>query len=311
MYLKKLNGHKNIIRLLDVLYYNETPKDLYLIFEFYPCTLDEALCEQRRVGLTVWHKLFIAYQLMMSFKYIHSAKVVHRDIKPGNIMLDDKTNVVVIDFGMCRTIADKRSQLSYDVGTRPYKAPEIHAQSPKYSQASDMWSIGLMLVQLYIRKCPIAIVQETDQQKLDSCMIGEAYLKNIIQLIGEQTEDDIRSINDDPDPDYKEMINRVIKWQRKYIDRVKKGGMLQKVLNSVCSSDVIDLITKLLILNPSKRLTAAEALDHSCFKLLEGHRNKSQEIDCRSVIYPENTDIKLNKLRYIELIKNFAQELTS
>lgn len=135
-------------------------------------------------------------------RYIHSAKLVHRDIKPGNIMLNEQTDVVIIDFGMCRTIQDRRSQLSYDVGTRPYKAPELHAQSPVYCQASDIWSIGLLLIQLYTSKMPIQVVND----RAPSVDISEAYIKLILAFIGPQDKNDILSINRSANSAYSAML---------------------------------------------------------------------------------------------------------
>jgi mitogen-activated protein kinase 15 len=101
MFLQELNGHDNIIRLLNIIK-AENNKDLYLVFDFMDTDLHAVI----RAGiLEEIHKKYIIYQILKSLKYMHTGELIHRDLKPSNILLDSECHVKVADFGLARSVA--------------------------------------------------------------------------------------------------------------------------------------------------------------------------------------------------------------
>jgi len=98
IFLQELADHDNIITLLDVMK-ADNDRDIYLVFEFMESDLHAVI---RANILEDIHKRFIIYQLLKAFKYMHSANVIHRDMKPSNLLLNSECLLKVADFGLAR-----------------------------------------------------------------------------------------------------------------------------------------------------------------------------------------------------------------
>ena len=108
--------------------------------------------------------------------YIHSAGLVHRDLKSANLLLNAECLVKVCDFGLCRTVSDiakgeeEYTNLTDYVATRWYRAPEILLASKKYKESVDMWSLGARAPRLASH--PLTCLQAVSTQ---SCRVGVPY----------------------------------------------------------------------------------------------------------------------------------------
>lgn len=123
MFLQELNGHDNIIRLLNIIK-AENNKDLYLVFDFMETDLHVVI----RAGiLEEIHKKYIVYQLVKALKYMHSGDLIHRDLKPSNLLLNSECHAKVADFGLARSLNCPKDagdpNLTEYVATRWYRAP--------------------------------------------------------------------------------------------------------------------------------------------------------------------------------------------
>ena len=138
MFLQELNGHENIIRLLNVIR-AENDRDIYLVFDFMETDLHAVI---RANILEEIHKQYVTYQIIKALKYMHTGQLLHRDLKPSNILLNSECLVKVADFGLARSVASQEegsnAVLTDYVATRWYRAPEILLGSTKYSKAVDM-----------------------------------------------------------------------------------------------------------------------------------------------------------------------------
>ena len=158
MFLQELNNHENIVKLWNVLK-ADNDRDIYLVFEFMDTDLHAVI---RANILEEVHKQYIMYQLLKALKYMHTAGMLHRDMKPSNMLLNSDCLVKVCDFGLARSIASMNASsasnpvLTDYVATRWYRAPEILLGSTKYTKGVDMWSIGCILGE--VLACPLSNV---------------------------------------------------------------------------------------------------------------------------------------------------------
>jgi len=239
MLLQELQDHPNIIGLQNVIKASND-QDIYLVFESMETDLHAVI----RAGiLQEVHKQYIVYQLLKAIKFLHSANVLHRDLKPSNILLNSDCLLKVADFGLARSIAalekmeDEEQVLTEYVATRWYRAPEILLASTKYTKGVDMWAVGCILGELLGSK-PILPGKSTMNQ-----------LEKIIELTGKPTKNDIKSMQST--------------FAVTILESITAGQQRSLKSKYPAAPDAsLDLLSKLLIFNPEKRITAEEALKH-------------------------------------------------
>ncbi|VDL18590.1 unnamed protein product [Hymenolepis diminuta] len=243
IFLKEFAGHPNIIRLLGLLK-AKNDKDIYLIFEYMESDLHKLI--KRGNILRNVHKKYIIYQILKAVKYIHSADVIHRDLKPSNILVDSDCNAKVCDFGLTRSLARINGQkdremdnpeLTEYVATRWYRAPEILLSSTHYTKGVDMWSIGCILAEMFIGKALFPGTSTLNQ------------LEKIMSVGPKPTREDVECLRSDYGAS---ILDQPTTVRRR----------LEDVITTVPESSALDLIQHFLHLNPNKRLTAAQALEH-------------------------------------------------
>lgn len=252
MFLQELNGHENIVRLLNVIR-AENDRDIYLIFDFMETDLHAVI---RANILEDIHKQYIIYQSLKAIKYMHSGQLLHRDLKPSNILLNSECLVKVADFGLARSVASQEegsnAVLTDYVATRWYRAPEILLGSTKYSKAVDMWSMGCILGEMLVGK-PIFPGTSTLNQ-----------LDRILELTGKPTQSDVDSIQ-----------SNLASTMLDSLPPTRKKGFHDFFPSA--SEDALDLVRKLLQFNPSKRLSVEQALQH---RYVRQFHNPDDEPNC-------------------------------
>ncbi|CAK9185588.1 unnamed protein product [Ilex paraguariensis] len=131
-------------------------KDIYVVFELMESDLHQVI--KANDDLTPDHHQFFLYQLLRSLKYIHSANVFHRDLKPKNILANADCKLKICDFGLARvSFNDAPSAIFWTVrdyvATRWYRAPELCGSFfSKYTPAIDIWSIGCIFAEMLTGK---------------------------------------------------------------------------------------------------------------------------------------------------------------
>ncbi|SBO19514.1 mitogen-activated protein kinase 1, putative [Plasmodium knowlesi strain H] len=257
MFLYQLNGHDNIITLMDVIK-AKNDNDIYLVFDYMETDLHEVI---KADLLEEIHKRYIIYQLLRALKYIHSGMLLHRDIKPSNILLNSECHIKVGDFGLARSISTELSEnkipvLTDYVATRWYRAPEILLGSTNYTEGVDMWSLGCIMAELLLGR-PLFRGNSTMNQ-----------LEKIIQLIGKPTKKDMEDIKS---PFTDTIISSFVDIKRKNFSDIF----------SKASVEALDLLKQLLQFNPTKRISAENALKH---KYVEQFHSIIDEPVCRHII---------------------------
>ena len=186
------------------------------------------------------HVRYFLYQILRGLKCIHSAKVMHRDLKPGNLLVNSNCEIKICDFGLAR-VADPTKNFSgfmtEYVATRWYRAPEIILGWREYTQAVDLWSVGCIFAELLGRK---VLFPGKD------CV---AQISLIFNVLGTPSEEDLVHIGSEK--------------ARRYIRSLPHSpGMTFAHCYPSASAEAIDLLTQLLRFDPNKRIDVYEALKH-------------------------------------------------
>jgi len=186
------------------------------------------------------HIQYFIYQILCALKHIHSAGVVHRDLKPQNLLVNANCDLKVCDFGLARTI-EEEDRLTEYVVTRWYRAPEVLLSPGKYNKELDVWSVGCIMAELFLRNPVFPGADYMDMVKM------------ICQGLGKPSEDDLTFVTS--------------RAGRRFVDKIDYTGTevcrLEERLKRRNVNPVgVDLLRKMLQLHPKKRITVDEALMH-------------------------------------------------
>ncbi|XP_068202796.1 cyclin-dependent kinase 4-like [Palaemon carinicauda] len=242
--------HPNIVRLLDICQgrvetgprsEREQRLNLVLVFEYVDQDLDHYLKRCPSPGLEPARIKNLMHQILCGVDFLHSNRVIHRDLKPQNILVDRAGRVKIADFGLAR-IYDFNMRLTTQVVTLWYRAPEI-LLSNTYATPSDLWSCGCIFAELF-RRVPIFKGNTEGDQ-----------LQRIFDIIGTPHE------NDWP---------RDVSLCRSNF-RHLPGRHVSDIVPEI-TDDAADLLEKMLKFVPSRRISAIEALRHPYFRGLNTPR---------------------------------------
>ena len=234
--------HQNVVKLLDVAYKKVRHQErLLLVFEYIDTDLHSAIVARRKAKrpITTMEACDVVRQLLRGLKYCHSRKIIHRDIKPPNILVSRDGNVKICDFGISRTCITPQRVLTREVVTLWYRAPEILLGARSYTGVIDVWSVGCILAELLFMNALFKGESEFGQ------------IMSIFQTMGTPTTTTWPGV--DQLPYFQECFP---KWQ--YLD-------LREALDIDCPL-VADMLTSILSLNPSERPTASIALRHAALR---------------------------------------------
>ncbi|KAI8565223.1 hypothetical protein RHMOL_Rhmol03G0243200 [Rhododendron molle] len=145
--LRKLK-HPNIIEMLDSF---ESPQEFCVVTEFAQGELFEILEDDK--CLPEEQVQAIAKQLVRALHYLHSNRIIHRDMKPQNILIGAGSVVKLCDFGFARAMSSNTVVLRSIKGTPLYMAPELVREQP-YNHTADLWSLGVILYELFVGQPP-------------------------------------------------------------------------------------------------------------------------------------------------------------
>ncbi|KAK9131113.1 hypothetical protein Sjap_011600 [Stephania japonica] len=145
--LRKLK-HENIIEMLDSF---ETPQEFCVVTEFAKGELFEILEDDK--CLPEEQVQAISKQLVKALHYLHSNRIIHRDMKPQNILIGSGCVVKLCDFGFARAMSTNTVVLRSIKGTPLYMAPELVREQP-YNHTADLWSLGVILYELFVGQPP-------------------------------------------------------------------------------------------------------------------------------------------------------------
>ncbi|KAM1191955.1 hypothetical protein EV1_012461 [Malus domestica] len=295
--LLRLLRHPDIVEIKHILLppSRREFKDIYVVFELMESDLHQVI--KANDDLTPEHYQFFLYQLLRGMKYIHTANVFHRDLKPKNILANADCKLKICDFGLARVaFSDTPTAIFWTdyVATRWYRAPELCGSFfSKYTPAIDIWSIGCIFAELLTGK-PLFPGKNVVHQ-----------LDLMTELLGTPSTDAIARVRN-------EKARRYLSSMR----RKKQIPFSQKFPNA--DPLALRLLERMLAFEPKDRPTAEEALADPYFKGLakverepsaqpvtkmefEFERRRITKEDVRELIYRETLEYHPKMLKeYLE-----------
>ncbi|KAL9234491.1 hypothetical protein vseg_009361 [Gypsophila vaccaria] len=229
-------NHDNVIALRDVIRppRKDNFNDVYIVYELMDTDLHQIIRSNQT--LTEDHCRYFLYQILRGLKYVHSANVLHRDLKPSNLFMNANCDLKIGDFGLARTTSEADFMTEYVV-TRWYRAPELLLNCSEYTAAIDIWSVGCILGEIMTR---------------DPLFPGKDYvhqLKLITELIGAPDDSSLGFLRNDNACKYVRQLPQYPRQQ--FSTRFPDASPV-----------IVDLLERMLVFDPSKRITVDEALCH-------------------------------------------------
>ncbi|KIY62489.1 kinase-like protein [Cylindrobasidium torrendii FP15055 ss-10] len=250
--LRHFSGHENITGLIDVDAITPQFNEIYIFME-HIADLHQIIKSGQT--LTNEHVQYFLYQVLRGMKYIHSACVIHRDLKPGNLLVNADCELKLADFGLSRGFdarPDHQTHLTEYVATRWYRAPEIMLAFKRYNTAIDVWSIGCILAELLMGKPLFKGKDYVDQ------------LNKILDVLGTPRDEVIKKIGSEKAQAYVRSLP------------IKKTVPLKKIIPHA-DPLALDLLNKMLSFDPTDRITVVGALEHPW---LASYHDVSDEPEC-------------------------------
>lgn len=231
-YLQSLRRCPHIVELLDTFLSNDV---LCLVLEFCPFNLETVIYDKTQVLRTPQQKCYI-HMLLKGIADCHDRAILHRDLKPANLLLTKNGDLKIADFGLARYCSSPMKMTDV-IATRWYRPPELLFGAHHYSAAVDMWAVGCIFAEIILR---------TPLFPADSDL---GQLAKIFNVLGTPSNDSWPNVTLLPN----------------FVEFEARGPM--DLSGFVPQPAALDLLLRLLCLNPLKRITAGEALAHPYFGL--------------------------------------------
>ncbi|OHS92761.1 CMGC family protein kinase [Tritrichomonas foetus] len=213
----------------------------HIVMDYMPNNLHDfvfAYRKQKKYPPMLYVKLF-SYQMFQGLDFLHKYKIVHRDIKPQNLLINEETgDLKICDFGSAKRLVSDEKNVSY-IQSRYYRAPELIYDCQYYTTAIDIWSAGCVIAEMLLAGQPIFMSDSSTGQ-----------LFEIAKILGNPTEKELMTFKH----------NVIIR-----MPDVENPIGLKKVLPENTPKEALDLLNKIFTYCPSKRPTARDCMESEFF----------------------------------------------
>jgi glycogen synthase kinase 3 beta len=220
------------------------PEDIYGTIKKY---------RKYRSPLPLLLRKLYSYQICRGLLYLHALGITHRDIKPQNVLVFEDNRVALCDFGSAKKIVKGTQSIAY-ICSRFYRAPELILGATEYTGMIDVWSLGCIITEIILTVPLFPGKDRTDQ------------FVQIIKIMGTPSKEEILAMNP--------------KSKTFEFPRVEKKP-LKEVFRSRADDVALDLLTKILVYTPSKRLKLTHILLHPWF----------DQLRCKDTTHPNGTPL--------------------
>lgn len=241
----QLLKHENVVNLIEICRTKATPYNryrstFYLVFDF--CEHDLAgLLSNVNVKFSLGEIKKVMQQMLNGLYYIHSNKILHRDMKAANILITKTGILKLADFGLARAFSEKKNRYTNRVVTLWYRPPELLLGDRNYGPPVDLWGAGCIMAEMWTRS---PIMQGNTEQE---------QLIKISLLCGSIT------------PEVWPEVENLDLFNKMELPKGEKRKVKDRLKPYVKDAFACDLLDKLLILDPSKRFDSDSALNHDFF----------------------------------------------
>ncbi|KAJ3439150.1 casein kinase ii subunit alpha-3 [Anaeramoeba flamelloides] len=254
--LENLRNGPNIVQLYDVVKNNTTGMPS-LVFEH----VDNRDFRQLYPSFTDHDVKYYMYELLLALDYSHANGIMHRDIKPHNVMIDHKQRKLrVIDWGLAEYYHANK-EYNVRVASRYYKGPELMVDYRLYDYSLDMWSTGCMFGEILFMIHPLFKGKDNDDQ-----------LPKVARILGTNGV-----------YEYCNKYRVTLSSNNKKLLGKHRKKTWEKFINSenkhLCHEVALDFLNKLLVYDHAERLTAQEAMDHPYFDDIRLEREKKKKLE--------------------------------
>lgn len=237
--------HPSIVDVKEVVV-GSSLDSIFMVMEYMEHDL-KALMETKKQPFSQSEVKCLMLQLLEGVKYLHDNWVLHRDLKTSNLLLNNRGELKICDFGLARQYGSPLKPYTHLVVTLWYRAPELLLGAKQYSTAIDMWSLGCIMAELLSKQPLFNGKTEFDQ------------IDKIFRMLG--------TPNETIWPGFSKLPGVKVNFVKHQYNLLRRKFPATSFTGSPVLSDAgFDLLNKFLTYDPEKRITADAALDHEWFR---------------------------------------------